>query len=78
MDDHYNQECMECPLRFGCLAICATKPEDVIRPICGKYAIGITGDRNDVFWTRPVDAWRADPLNTHPKDLRFVVVPEVA
>lgn len=69
-----NYECMSCPMKVGCLTLCATKPEDVIKPPCGKYAIGITANDNETFWTRPVGTWIMDRFNTNPEDLRFVVV----
>lgn len=69
-----NYECMKCPVKKGCLTLCATQPEDVIHPPCGKYAIGITGDRNDSFWTRPSEMWVNDRFNTNPQDLRYVIV----
>ena len=69
-----NFECMKCPLKVGCLTLCATQPEDVINPPCRKYAIGITGNSNDTFWTRPSEMYVKDRLNTNPADLRFVIV----
>lgn len=69
-----NYECLSCPVKQGCLTLCATNPEDVMQPPCGKYAIGITGNRNDSFWTRPSDAWLHDRFNSNPQDLRFVIV----
>ncbi len=69
-----NRECMRCPIKQGCLTLCATRPEDVIHPPCGKFAIGIVADRNDMYWTRPADIWENDRFNTRPKDVRFVVV----
>ena len=69
-----NRECMDCPLRVGCLTECATQPEDVIKPPCGRYAIGICADRNNTFWTRPADVWQYDRFNLHPEDLLYVVV----
>lgn len=69
-----NHECMDCPMKLGCLTLCATQPEDVIHPPCAKYAIGITGNRNDTFWTRPADAWIMDRFNTNPQDIRYVIV----
>lgn len=69
-----NHECMSCPLKKGCLTTCATQPEDVINPPCGKYAIGIVGNRNDSFWTRPAEAWMNNRFNTNPEDLRYVIV----
>lgn len=69
-----NYECMSCPMRKGCLAICAAQPEDILKPPCGKYAIGISGNRTDAFWTRPSETWQQDRFNTNPRDLRFVIV----
>lgn len=69
-----NHECMSCPMKKGCLTWCAAHPEDVLQPSCGKYAIGIAGNRNDTFWTRPSEAWLHERFNTNPKDLRFVIV----
>lgn len=74
-DMKLNSECMKCPMKNGCLAICATQPEDVMHPPCEKYAIGIVADRNDMFWTRPAAMWEFDRFNTKPEDLRFVIVP---
>lgn len=69
-----NHECMKCPVKTGCLTLCATQPEDVIHPPCGKYAIGITGNDNNSFWTRPSEVWINDRFNTNPDDLRYVIV----
>lgn len=73
-DKKLNFECMKCPLKKGCLITCAVQAEDVIEPPCGKYAIGITGNRNDTFWTRPAEAWKNDRFNTDPDDLLYVIV----
>ena len=69
-----NTDCIECPIRNGCLAICEKHPNDVLRPPCGKFAIGLAndGDGGFLFWTRPVDKWVLDPNNATPDDLRFV------
>lgn len=69
-----NHECMSCPMKKGCLGICAAQPEDVMHPPCGKYAIGIVGNRTDAFWTRPSEMWLHNRFETNPQDLRFVIV----
>lgn len=68
-----NTDCIECPMRYGCLALCAENPHDVMEPPCGKFAIGLTDDIN-AFWTRPVGNWVLDPGNAAPDDLRFVPI----
>ena len=72
--DNINHECMACVLKHGCLMICAANPEDVMKPPCEKYAIGLT--KKDVFWTRPIKAWLSDPANRAPDDVRFVIFDE--
>lgn len=69
-----NYECMKCIFKIGCLQQCRNQPEDVLEPPCGKYAIGICGNRNDSFWTRPSETWMIDRFNTNPHDLRYVIV----
>lgn len=63
-------ECMGCILRYGCLKICEIHPDDVLKPPCGKFAIGISTVM--VFWTIPVDEWLKDPKDKNPKGLKFV------
>lgn len=69
-----NYECMKCPMKKGCLGICAANPENVQEPPCGKYAIGITGNHKGAFWTRPIEAWKLDRFAPNPQDLLFCVV----
>lgn len=73
MNDDLNKECMKCPLKTGCMILCAFNPGDVIKPPCEKYAIGIS-KTDSVFWTRPADNYEKDPNNPAPKDLKFVIV----
>lgn len=72
-DKCLNKECMKCPVKLGCLILCAFHPNDVMKPPCEKYAIGIS-QTDSVFWTRPADKYLEDPDNPAPTDLKFCIV----
>ena len=72
-DNNLNEDCMKCPIKRGCLVLCSFNPGDIIRPVCEKYAIGIS-KTHGVFWTRPLDNYLKDPKNPAPTDLKFCIV----